>query len=213
MQLKSISEVNDVDLKSRTVAGYAAVFDQKDLDGDVITKSAFTRSLNNNSHKIFHLYQHNKEMVLGLPKLSTDNYGLKFRTEFPNTSLANDVLKLYDAGILDSHSIGFQTVKAQRKSTHNEISEVKLFEISTVSWAANPLAIGGIEKAMQLTLKAFRHGQYENEFIYDALEERLTRLQELFIKSTSPATAKVVPLNPAIIEVAIATQQLQWKIK
>lgn len=135
-----------VDSESRTISGYASVFNVVDSDGDLITQGAFTKSLNENGvgslkPRIVHLYQHNPVQLLGRPSvLREDSKGLYFETTIADTALGNEVLELYRNGTIKEHSIGFQTVKSSNKGTYNEISEVKLYEFSSVTWGANEQA-------------------------------------------------------------------------
>lgn len=143
LQYKSYqAEVKDLDLKDRVVTGYFAKFGNVDADGDVITKGAFTKSLAENGvngkNRIVHLYQHDVYKPLGKPHvLKEDNYGLYFESKIVDTSYGTDVLKLYDAGVINEHSIGFSVMKGDSKKEYYEINEVKLYEGSTVTFGAN----------------------------------------------------------------------------
>lgn len=130
-----------VDADSRTISGYASVFNVIDSDGDMITKGSFSKTLSENKQRIVHLYQHNPVQLLGRPTvLVEDEKGLYFETTIADTALGNEVLELYRNGTIKEHSIGFQTVKSSNKGSYNEISEVKLFEFSSVTWGANSQA-------------------------------------------------------------------------
>jgi HK97 family phage prohead protease len=127
-----------VDVDSRTISGYASVFNVIDSDGDLITKGSFSKTLNENKARIVHLYQHNPVQLLGRPAvLIEDEKGLYFETTIADTALGNEVLELYRNGTIKEHSIGFQTVKSTNRGSYNEISEVKLFEFSSVTWGSN----------------------------------------------------------------------------
>lgn len=127
-----------VDVESRTISGYASVFNVIDSDGDLITKGAFSKTLSENKARIVHLYQHNPVQLLGRPTvLHEDEKGLYFETTIAKTELGDEVLNLYKEGVIKEHSIGFQTVKSSNKGSYNEISEVKLFEFSSVTWGSN----------------------------------------------------------------------------
>ncbi|MEJ5962808.1 HK97 family phage prohead protease [Pedobacter immunditicola] len=136
-------DISNVDVDSRIISGYASTFNTIDADGDLIVKGAFAKTLMENgvesaNPRIFHLYQHDITQVLGRPtKLIEDDKGLYFETQIANTSLGNDVLQLYKEGVINEHSIGFQTVKSTNRGSYNEIQEVKLFEFSTVTFGAN----------------------------------------------------------------------------
>ncbi|SDJ95800.1 prohead serine protease [Pedobacter sp. ok626] len=130
-----------VDTDSRTISGYASVFNVVDSDGDLITKGSFSKTLSGNKARIVHLYQHNPVQLLGRPTiLHEDEKGLYFETTIAKTQLGDEVLELYKNGTIKEHSIGFQTVKSTNRGSYNEISEVKLFEFSSVTWGANSQA-------------------------------------------------------------------------
>lgn len=136
-------DITSVDVDSRTICGYGSTFNVKDSDGDAIIKGAFAKTLQENgpesaNPRIFHLYQHDVTQVLGRPSvLIEDEKGLYFETTIARTKLGDDVLQLYKEGIINEHSIGFQTIKSANRGTYNEIQEVKLFEFSTVTFGAN----------------------------------------------------------------------------
>jgi phage prohead protease, HK97 family len=130
-----------VDTDSRTISGYASVFNVIDSDGDMIAKGSFSKTLSENKQRIVHLYQHNPVQLLGRPTvLVEDEKGLYFETTIADTALGNEVLELYRNGTIKEHSIGFQTVKSTNRGSYNEISEVKLFEFSSVTWGSNSQA-------------------------------------------------------------------------
>ena len=143
LQYKGITpELKDLDLKDRVVTGYFSKFGNVDSDGDMIVKGAYTKTITENGYvgknRIVHLYQHDVNRVLGKPHvLKEDSEGLYFETKFADVSYAMDVLKLYEAGVINEHSVGFQTIHSQGKGNYNEITEIKLFEGSTVTFGAN----------------------------------------------------------------------------
>ncbi len=138
---KFSGEIKDVDTKGRVVTGYLSSFDNKDSDGDIIVKGAFEKSIVERKSDIFFLNQHNWQQPLSkFNVLIEDSKGLYFESEpLPNTSYANDVLELYDTGVLKEHSIGFYTVKGDydRDTDIRYIKEVKLLEGSVVTMGAN----------------------------------------------------------------------------
>jgi HK97 family phage prohead protease len=176
--LQKSYEFNDitVDTESRTISGYASVFNVVDSDGDLITQGAFTKSLNENGvdslkPRILHLYQHNPVQLLGRPTvLREDTKGLYFETTISKTPLGDEVLELYKNGTIKEHSIGFQTVKSSNKGTYNEISEVKLYEFSSVTWGANEHA--------QFT-------GFKSQFTSDSIIENCDKMIKLLKSETS----------------------------
>jgi HK97 family phage prohead protease len=186
-QIKSYSDpaiIKDVDTVTGTVKGYFSVFGNIDSDGDMITPGAFKRTLQHNAGRIKHLWQHDTKFPLAIPKLEEDAFGLAFESVISKTSYGRDVLQLYLDGVIGEHSIGFQTVQKSQRKGYTEISEVKLWEGSSVTFGSNMLALGGLEKC----LKALRHGKFENENIYEDLESAIKKAI-----STQPAVKALVP--------------------
>ena len=147
IQYKSTpNSIKDVDTKGRTVTGYFSSFGNVDSDGDIIRQGAFERSVKNRgpqgANRILHLLQHNPRQPLGKPTvLREDEKGLYFETPFPDTTIAEDTLKLYEAGIYSEHSIGFEVLNSHTETNEGEevniLTELKLWEGSTVTWGAN----------------------------------------------------------------------------
>lgn len=168
LELKN-TEFKDIDIQGRIVKGYFSVFDNVDSDGDIIRKGAYEKTLKANRSRIQHLWQHNPHMPIGkLQELKEDSKGLYFESKLSDTALGNDVLKLYKEGIIREHSVGFE-VKDQIQSDHREITEIKLWEGSTVTWGANELA--------QVS-KAFSFLNYNGDD-FNLIETLKARIEEL----------------------------------
>lgn len=139
-------EVKDVDAKQGIVTGYFSVFGNKDSDGDIIVPGAFKKTLMENGpesegKRIKHLLQHDTDRPLSKPHvLKETSYGLYFESKISNTSYGRDTLILYEDGVIDEHSIGYQVIKNDEKTDGNHLLELKLWEGSTVTWGANSLA-------------------------------------------------------------------------
>lgn len=222
LEFKNINSghVKDVDTKSRTVTGYASVFNNVDYDGDIISKGAFTKSIGERLDKIYYLYNHNWEKPIDKGsknvKLYEDNYGLKFEATIPEgLSYGNDLIILYNEGIVDEHSIGFTTVKSDNEGGSRVLRELKLYEFSAVTMAANPLAklesikssIKENNERISKILKLFKNGNLTDE-TYGLLEIALKQIQlesyELGKKSTHEeqepqVSTHVKSLEPQII--------------
>lgn len=193
LELKNIdaqSNVKDVDVKSRTITGYFSVFSNTDLDNDIIEKGAFTKSISERSNDVRFLYNHNWEKPLDRGsinlKLYEDSYGLKFESKIPDgLTYGNDLMILYESGIVDSHSIGFQTIKSHKGSDGvRMLRELKLFEGSAVTMPANPLAkLTSVKSSIKENndmisriLKLFKNGNLTDE-TYADLEIAMKQLQ------------------------------------
>jgi HK97 family phage prohead protease len=152
-------------------------------------RSAFDKTLSERKNQIYFLNQHNWSQPHGkFAVLEVDDYGLKFESnQLPDTTYSNDALKLYEAGIVKEHSVGFLTLKSEynRDTDIRVIKEVKLYEGSNVTLGANPDAIftglksftkEDITEREKAILKAFRNGTFTDE-TFSLLEIALKQLQ------------------------------------
>ena len=105
-----------LDSDSRTLSGYAAVFnsESKDLGGftEMISPTAFEGVIERSD--VFAVLDHDRNKVLARSKmgkgsleLNIDEKGLQFRFESPNTTLGNDVLSMVKRGDLTDASFCF----------------------------------------------------------------------------------------------------------
>lgn len=137
--------VKDVDAKGRTVTGYFAKFGNIDSDADILIPGAAKKTIQENGPnsakpRIKHLWQHQTGSVLGMPHvLKEDDYGIYFESKVSATTLGNDVLTLYQDGVINEHSIGFNTIDEERNNDTGirTIKEIRLWEGSSVTWGAN----------------------------------------------------------------------------
>lgn len=176
---------------SRTITVYYSAFGNVDSDGDIIMPGAFTKSIKENGpgakNRIWHLFNHSTDKPVSKPKeLIEDAFGLKAVVKMPNTTLGRDTYELYKDGHITEHSIGFKTIKSQAKATANEITEIQLFEGSSVLWGANAntptVSVKSEIKATVIdeiakTIKSLRNGFYTDE-TFGLLELKLKQLQQ-----------------------------------
>lgn len=181
--------VQDVDAKGRKVTGYLSSFGNKDHDGDIIQKGAFSKSISERKDQIFFLNQHDWSKPLSrFSVLQEDAKGLYFESNpLPDTSYASDVMKLYEAGVLKEHSIGFVTIKDDYNTEEKVryIKEVKLYEGSVVTLGANSqtpftgfksLTIDQINEKSGAIMKMLRNGTLTDDTFLQ-LEIALKQLQ------------------------------------
>jgi len=180
--------VSDVDLKNRVVTGYLSSFDNVDHSGDIIVKGAYTKTLKERRNDIVFLNQHRWEQPHGkFAVLQEDQKGLYFESEpLIKTSYSEDALKLYDAGIMTDHSVGFVTITKETKGQNRILKELKLYEGSNVTIGDNPNTPFTGFKSLSLTetndkistiLKFFKNGTVTDETFY-LLEIALKDLQK-----------------------------------
>jgi len=122
--------------------------------------------------------------------LVEDEKGLYFESKIVPTQLGSDVMKLYEEGVINQHSIGFATVQSEPKEGYNQINEVKLYEFSAVTWGANEETptLGMKSKSKPEMLdelkklqKAIRNGTFTDE-TFILLEFQVKKIEE-YIKT------------------------------
>lgn len=140
--------------KDNEFEGYAAVFNNKDSYDDVIEPGAFAKTIQE-SKRVKVLWQHDPWQPIGKPiAMSEDSKGLHVKAKVSNTQLGKDVVQLLKDGVIDELSIGYNTIKADWDNINQvrRIKEVKLWEFSPVTFAANDQAnIIGVKNMDGLT--------------------------------------------------------------
>ena len=166
LQYKSSSlEVKDVDTTTGTVIGYFSTTGVWDEGGcnmygsrDMVMPGAFTKTIAERGkaggNRIAHLWMHDPFSPLSKPDLEEDALGLRFTSTICQTSYGQDVLKLYQDGVITEHSMGYSVPKGKEElflpddprrtpdmpeGLCRRIYEVQLWEGSSVVWGANPL--------------------------------------------------------------------------
>jgi HK97 family phage prohead protease len=125
--------------------GYAAIFGNEDLTGDIIEKGAFRKTLADlkASNKVIPLlYQHNPDKPIGVVKeIFEDDRGLYIKGEINlQTEKGKEAYALLKQGALNGLSIGYEVMKYTHRSGKRILTEIKLWEISIVTFPANEQA-------------------------------------------------------------------------
>ena len=136
----------DADTKQGIVSGYFAMFGNKDLDGDIIEKGAFSKTIQERGPEgkqlIKYLLDHDKTKVVAkVTNLQEDEKGLYYEAKIGTHTAGQDFLKMVESELINQHSFGFRTIKEQYDSSlkANKIKEVFLYEGSAVQFlGANP---------------------------------------------------------------------------
>ncbi|QEL01132.1 HK97 family phage prohead protease [Olivibacter sp. LS-1] len=134
----------EADVNSRFVSGYLSHFGSKDSDGDIIVKGAFNKTIRergpSGSKQIKYLLDHDKKHAIGVfEKLEEDSQGLYYEARIGTHANGVDFIKMVESGIITEHSIGYRTIKEQRKSDGNHLHELMLLEGSALQFlGANP---------------------------------------------------------------------------
>jgi len=120
------------------IRGYASVFNMVDSQNDEIKPYAF---ITNNKDNIKFLWQHQTGEPIGvITTLKEDEYGLYFEAKLIlEVARAREAYALIKEGAIASLSIGYVPVKYYHDYERNVrvIEEVKLYEISLVTFPAN----------------------------------------------------------------------------
>jgi len=225
--------VEDVDKESRKVKAVWARMSNVDLDNDIISPAAFTKTINERGPQgknlIWSLVDHKTSMkyALGKPKeLYVEGDALIAVTEVIETEMGEDMLKLYEAGLINQHSIGFSTIKSEMDNSTGvrTITELMLYEGSAVLWAANPetptISIyKGMEPEvvketlngrLEKLIKAFKHGTFTDE-TFSLLEIEIKQIQTAINEITTlPAAKAVEPESTVVLD---ALKQLNNRLK
>lgn len=205
--------IQDLDVANGIITGYFSTFGVTDLDGDIMEKGCFRKSIAergpNGKNEIKFLWQHDSWKPLGpINVLKEDNTGLYFEAKISDTTYGTDALKLYRDGVINQHSIGFQTIKSIEEQVDEEteitrITEVKLWEGSAVTWGANPnTPFNGFksftneqkEDRIKLLMKTIKGGNYTDE-TYSMLEYEILKLSSV---KSSEADKNTSNSNPNV---------------
>jgi HK97 family phage prohead protease len=139
--------------------GYAAVFGSRseDLGGFVeqIAPSAFTKTLKDGAD-VRALLNHDPNFVLGRStsgtlRMSTDTTGLHYEVDLGSQSYARDLAISLERGDISQSSFGFRMVTDDWAADPEDegralrtLLEVKLFDVSPVTYPAYPDATSGL---------------------------------------------------------------------
>lgn len=209
------ASIQDLDVANGIITGYFSTFGVADLDGDIMEKGCFRKSIAergpNGKNEIKFLWQHDSWKPLGpINVLKEDSKGLYFEAKISDTTYGMDALKLYRDGVINQHSIGFQTIKSIEEQIDEDtevtrITEVKLWEGSAVTWGANPntpfngfksLTNEQKEDRIKLLMKTIKGGNYTDD-TYAMLEYEILKLSSV---KSSEAVENTSNNNPNAIQ-------------
>jgi HK97 family phage prohead protease len=145
-------EVKDVTVEGK-FSGMASFYGEVDLGGDVMERGAFAKTLSDNP-TIPILWQHKSDEVIGSGTLRNTREGLAVDATLdmddPTAVKAHRKLKL---GLMKGLSIGFNSIQDEVKNGIRHLKEVKLWEVSIVTFPALPSAAVLSVKQAILALK------------------------------------------------------------
>jgi len=125
------------------ISGWAARFGNVDSYGDIIEPGAFSKTISERKGRIAFCYQHEiDEPIAKILVLEERSEGLWVEAEI--SASEKDIQIKVKEGILTEMSIGYRTINCTEEIINEKyithLTEVKLYEISLVTIAANELA-------------------------------------------------------------------------
>jgi HK97 family phage prohead protease len=155
-----VNVVTDDATPAGFVEGYASVFNNVDLGGDIMEPGAFKKTLKErlktgdiklvDSHLVFR--EGTDAIIGGVTDAKEDETGLWFKGVFSSVQRAQDIRTKIREKFLNALSFGFDIIKAEADKTDKNvrrIKEVRLYEISMVPWGMNPKAQLTLAKGAQ----------------------------------------------------------------
>lgn len=176
------------------ITGYAAIWDIRDLDGDIIRKGSFKRSIDNqiSAGKVLLLVKHMRDggdttsAIAELVEAKEDEIGLWIRCKLHGTQQAQDVRN----GVIESPraygmSVGWRDVQGGKVPLSDgmgyEYTEMNLKEVTLTLLPAQEDTIGTVR------------GKSEAQALRDLITEVIGRLDALESKdSKEPEAAEAV---------------------
>lgn len=145
-EYKTLSfRADEYDEEQGVFSGYAAVCGNVDSGGDIIEPGAFTKTIAEGWERVKILALHNDcWLPIGRPiELREDSNGLFIKAKISDTSMGRDIKVLLKDGVLNELSIGYDPVVFDYDSETGirHLREVKLWEVSVVTWAMNQEAV------------------------------------------------------------------------
>ncbi len=119
------------------IAGYASLFDRRDLGGDVVRRGAFAASLLVlRDGKLPMLFGHETTRPIGVwERMFEDRTGLFVSGRiYPGEAGADRTVQLVKVGALSGLSIGYRTIRAKAITGGRELLELDLWEVSIVAF-------------------------------------------------------------------------------
>ena len=189
MERKTIPfEVKDIDEETGIFEGYAATFSSvPDSYGDIIDPGAFKKTLKESANRVKILWNHIANEPIGKPiEIKEDDRGLWIKGKLSlGVQRAREVLSLMKDGVINEMSIGYDTIVGPMIQGTRHLKEIRLWDTSPVTFAANP-------EAMILAVKSdLESGTIDKENIraaIDTLNALLTPADTEPVKATPNVT-------------------------
>lgn len=193
--------------------GFASVYGNVDYDGDVIEKGAFKRTLDHRDELPL-LWQHKRDEPIGLGKLSDSDIGLKIAGQLNlEVTKAREAYSLLKQGAVRGLSIGFEIPQGKTyvKENRRHITEVKLREVSLVTFAANAEAnvteVKEIDQKIEDLLTELKEGRRFSSATKQRIRQAIADLEALLGEEESPEPADMKSIDPELLHSMIHAWQ------
>lgn len=148
LEIKQLSDTGQFD-------GYASIFGNVDLGGDVIERGAFKEFVKNGDGKVTVLWQHKQDMPIGIASIEQDDTGLRFYGDLVlDDPIARKAHAHMKAKSVRGMSIGYDVLPGGAEFMNSgvrRLKALKLWEISVVTFGMNPLAgVDSVKAASQI---------------------------------------------------------------
>jgi hypothetical protein len=198
-------EVKAID--DNTFEGYASVFRNVDSYNDVIEPGAFTKTIQE-AKRVKVLWQHDPMQPIGKPEvMQEDNHGLYVKARISKTPKGLEAMQLIRDGVIDEMSIGYNTIKEDWDAAKGVriIKELKLWEFSPVTFAANDQAvITGAKNFNPMLVKMqdwinneLKAGKVLSDKNKNLVQDAITALQALLTASEGKGVEPVQTTQPS----------------
>lgn len=146
--------------------GIASVYGNVDSYGDIVEPGSFTKTIGERGKSVPILWQHDSRLPIGSGEVFDAGTHLGIKGQIlESVSYGADAMKLARAGIVKGLSIGYQVLKDSWDSERKVrlLKEIKLYEVSFVTFPANELAV----------LTGVKSGLPEDD-AHDAIQQYIT---------------------------------------
>lgn len=163
LELKTLTD----DQTPGRFTGRASVYGTVDSYGDVVMPGAFTKTVLEHGGRIVICSQHDPSRTIGIGELSDEVDGLHITgTLLLDLQEARDEYARLKAGLISGLSIGYETIKEKFESGVRQLQEVRLWEVSLVTFPANAHArvtgvkgVQGVEDAVVAFVSELKDGR------------------------------------------------------
>lgn len=154
-------ELKDFEEAKGIVSFYYSAFNNVDLVGDIVTPSAFIKTVSENFKHIYHNRDHNE--AVGKPlEFGQDNKGAYVVSQLAiKTEDGLDCFEQYKAGIIKGHSMEYNAIKW----SYDEIKDVRTITEAKLWGVTSVTNIPANLEATTISIKSFTDIKYSMEEI------------------------------------------------